>query len=292
MDRRLTPATPRVAHESLRGKVAAARFTNGTPRRLSQPLTDLLADPHGPRLRQLWLGESFTVIDRDQGHAFGFAAKDGYCGWLPETALTDTALTEAAHPDAAHPETAAPTHWIAVPASHLYPEPRVQARERAALPMGARLHLVNLTEHWAETPFGFVPAPHLRPLGDWLPDPVAVAEALLGTPYLWGGNARAGIDCSGLVQLAFHACGLSCPGDSDLQQTLGHPLPDTTPSQRGDLIFWPGHVALVSSPDTLIHANGHTMSVAFEPLTATIARIAGQTGSNVTHRRRPDIFCP
>ncbi len=272
MDRRLTPATARIAHTSLKGKHDAPAFTDGTRLRLTTPLTDLVKHPGGPRDRQLWLGETFTVIDHDAGYAFGFAAKDGYCGWLPQTALADTP---------------APTHWVAAPASHLYPEPRVQAPERAALPMGARLHVLDQDAKWTRTDHGYLPTPHLRALDDWLTDPAAVAESLLATPYLWGGNSRAGIDCSGLVQLAFLACGRPCPGDSDLQETLGHPLPDDAPPERGDLMFWRGHVAIVTDPETLIHANGHTMSVAYEPITACITRIRHQNGGPVTHRRRP-----
>ncbi len=269
----MTPATARVAHDSLRGMLDAPRFTEGTLRHLARPLTDLLKHPGGPRDRQLLLGDAFTVIDRDKGHSFGFAAKDGYCGWLPDAALADSP---------------APTHWIATPGTHLYPEPRVQAPEIAALSLGARVHVTQLAEKWAETPVGFVPAPHLRALGDWACDPVSVAETLLGTPYLWGGNSRAGLDCSGLVQLGYHACGLPCPGDSDLQQSLGQPVPDSDPGhRRGDLMFWRGHVALVTDPATILHANGQTMSVAHEPIAAAIIRIAAQGGGPVIHHRRP-----
>lgn len=270
-DRRLTPATPRVAHVSLQGRIAAPAYTEGDSLRVALPVADLLRDPGGARERQLLLGESFTVIERAEGHAFGFAVKDGYCGWLAEAALADTAR---------------PTHWVAVPASHLYPEPRVQARELAALSLGARLSVVHLGDKWAETTQGFVPACHLRALGDWHDDPVAVAESLLGTPYLWGGNSRAGIDCSGLVQLAHAACGIGLPGDSDLQEAAGEAVEPEAPLVRGDLVFWAGHVALVVDGARLIHANGQTMSVAHEDTAACLARIAAQEGRQPRARRR------
>ncbi len=269
MDRRLTPATVRVAHVSLRGVVEAPAYTEGEALQIAVPLTDLLARPGGARERQAWLGEGFTVIDRDQGFAFGFAARDGYCGWLPESDLR------------AGP---APTHWVASTGTHLYNAPRVQAAG-AALPMGARV-CVTQAGKYAETPWGHVPMSHLRAIGDWLADPVAVAEWFLGTPYLWGGNSRAGLDCSGLAQAAHLACGIPFAGDADLQESAGRGLAADEPLQRGDLLFWKGHVALVVDAARLIHANGHTMSVAYEGIDACIARVQAAEGLPVRSRRR------
>lgn len=271
MDRRLTPATPRIAHSSLKDLVDVPVYTDGTPMRVALPVADLLRSPSGARDRQLLLGEAFVVIDRSEGHAFGFAAKDGYCGWLPDAALSRGPT---------------PTHWVATPGTHLYPEPRVQSREISALSLAAQVAITADHGKWLETTQGFIPAAHLRPIGDWLADPVAVAESLFGTPYLWGGNSRVGIDCSGLVQIAHAACGITLPGDSDLQAAAGAELDQDAPLQRGDLIFWKGHVALIVDAARLIHANGHTMSVAYELTEATIQRIMAQESRPVTHRRR------
>jgi hypothetical protein len=270
-DRRLTPATARVAHVSLKGKRDAPAFTKGEDLRIALPLVDLLRSPNGARERQLLLGESFTVIDRQDGHAFGFAVKDGYCGWLPDAALTNTP---------------APTHWVATPGTHLYPEPRVQSREICALSMGAQVTVLSQTPKFSEIAQGFIPTPHLLSLGQKHADPVAVAENFLHTPYLWGGNSRAGIDCSGLVQAALLACGMACPGDADLQQVLGDEIGEGTDLRRGDLIFWKGHVALIVDETRLIHANGHTMSVAYEGIAACIDRILTADGTPVSQRRR------
>ena len=271
MDRRLTPITARVAHISLKGLVEAPRYTEGEKRRIAMPLADLLRGPGGARDRQLLLGEGFTVIDHQDGYAYGFAAKDGYCGWVAEQALG---------------EGPKPTHWIASPGTHLYPEPRVQAPEIAALSMGAQVAVIAQGAKFTETSQGFIPTPHLLPLGQHHKDPISVAEGFLGVPYLWGGNSRAGIDCSGLVQTALLACGIKAPGDSDLQQSLGHDIPEGEALRRGDLLFWKGHVALVVDADRLIHANGHTMSVAYEAIDACIARVLAAEGASVSHKRR------
>lgn len=233
--------------------------------RVTAGLVDLLRAPNGARERQLPFGTAFCVIDHDQGHAFGFAVQDGYCGWLDQTVLSDM-------PD--------PTHWVSGTGTHVYPEPRVQSREIMALPMGAQICVLGQNGAFAETPRGFVPLPHLMPIGQFLTDPAGVAERFLHTPYLWGGNSLAGIDCSGLVQISLRACGINAPADTDLQQDLGAEV--TGDLRRNDLMFWRGHVAIVTDVDHLIHANGHTMSVAYERITDCVARI----DTPVTHRRR------
>lgn len=271
MDRRLTPFSGRIAHVSLRGRLADVPLTEGQPARIGAPLADLCATPGGARDRQLIHGAGVTVIDRQAGHAFVMAAADGYCGWLADAALA-----------AADPA----SHRVHSRGTHLYSAPRVQAGPLMALPLNARLHVTGLQGAWAETPGGFVPASHLSPLGLPAPDPVAAAELLLGTPYLWGGNSAAGVDCSGLVQLAFHAAGRPMPGDSDLQRALGTDIA-AGQERRGDLIFWKGHVALITRPDQILHANGHTMSVAYEDLAAATLRIAAAEGAPVLARKRP-----
>jgi cell wall-associated NlpC family hydrolase len=132
---------------------------------------------------------------------------------------------------------------------------------------------------------GFVPACHLMPVGTREPDYVAVAERFLGVPYLWGGKSSLGLDCSGLVQIALTASGAACPRDSDMQEhALGAAVP-LTELQRGDLVFWNDHVAIVRDQATLIHANAFHMAVAFEPAREAITRIAA-AGSEVTSVRR------
>ena len=131
--------------------------------------------------------------------------------------------------------------------------------------------------------------PRTSRLSTYETDFVAVAERFLGAPYLWGGKTTLGLDCSGLVQIALTACGIACPRDIDMQeQALGTPLSvnlDGATPQRGDLVFWSGHVAIVRDRSSLLHANAFHMSVAIEPIAEAVSRIR-DSGSEISSVRR------
>ncbi|TIP96179.1 MAG: peptidase P60, partial [Mesorhizobium sp.] len=52
-----------------------------------------------------------------------------------------------------------------------------------------------------------------------------------------------------------------------------------------DLVFWKGHVAIMTDPETMIHANGHTMLVSGEGFKEAVARIGYLYGGPTGFRR-------
>lgn len=272
-DRRLTPFSGRVALDTLRDTLAAPAYTAGTPARLVVPVTDLCPTPGALRDRQLVYGAECRVIDTEGDWSFVQATADGYCGWLTSAAIGAPAPV---------------THVVAVPATHVYRAASIKQGEVMRLSLGARLAVIDEDATFARIAEGWIPRQHLRPMSQPFTAPVAVAEMLLGTPYLWGGNSRDGIDCSGLVQLALRLCGREIPGDTDLQRAaFGDFLPEGNPPRAGDLFFWKGHVAMACDQDRLIHANGHTMSVAYENIAACLARIAATGEGHFYGLKRP-----
>lgn len=269
MDRRLTPATDRVALSRLRGELDRPEYSDGEAARIAAPLAELLVRPDGPRDRQLNFGADVTVIERRAGWAFVQAVRDGYVGWVAEADLgTDLPAV---------------THRVSAPATHLYPAPNMKLRELASLSVNARLSVVALQDGFARLASGgWVPEQAIS--DQFAADPVALAKSLLGTPYLWGGNARGGIDCSGMVQAALHGCGIACPGDADLQEHAFEPVEDM---QRGDLLFWPGHVAMVCGDGRMVHATAWQMRVIHEDIASAIARIDAAGHGPFRGARRP-----
>ena len=192
MDPRLTPANDYVAHERLRGTVEAPAYTTGTWHRIQVGAADLLRTPGGARNRQVIFGERVLCLDKRDGYAFIEAEKDGYVGYVHLSAIGDDAQA---------------THWVSGPSSHLYPAPDFKQHEVDTLTFGARVNVIDTSGRFAQTDTGhFIPKSHLTPVGEMRPDIVATAELFLGSPYLWGGNTRSGIDCSGIVQSALLAC--------------------------------------------------------------------------------------
>ena len=136
---------------------------------------------------------------------------------------------------------------------------------------------------------GFIYARHAVNLDTFDDDFVSVAERFQGAPYLWGGRSSLGLDCSALVQMSLERAGIACLRDTDMQEaTLGRSIEadvDLTGLERGDLIFWKGHVGIMRDDAMLLHANATHMAVASEPLALAVDRIAKTDGSVTSIRR-------
>ena len=238
---------------------------------IGRGVVNLLRKPNGARDRQLLLGAEVKVLWKHEGWAYVQAVADGYCGFVGIASLAKSQTL---------------THKVSAPGSHAYQNAAFKSIDRAALSHGSLLAALDEKDGFIQTSHGFVPVQHITAVDDFADDPADIASLYAGTPYLWGGNSRWGIDCSGLVQAACAACGIPCGGDSDMQEAeLGTLLDDTAAPERNDLLFWKGHVALVWDEETIIHANAHAMAVVFEPIQDAIDRIAQTDGALTAHRR-------
>lgn len=280
LDRRLNAYRPDLADERLRDLVNAERYVIGYLMEINAPVTPLRPSPStnvGIDTEVLY-GETVRVFDEKDGFAFVQCENDGYVGYLSSDVLRQPTNV---------------THQISVPRTFVYREPELKTYPIHALSMGSRVRFVGETEvrgtKYLLTDEGYsVIARHCVEVGKPLPgDRVDIALRFLHTPYLWGGRSGFGIDCSGLVQLAMSMVGETAPRDTDMQfKSLGEDI-DRAGLKRGDLVFWKGHVGLMEDEHILLHANGHTMSVARENLDEAIERIGWLYNQPTGFRRLP-----
>jgi hypothetical protein len=279
LDRRLTPARPDLAARHLIGQVEARAFADPVAMRVVAPSAPLRREPRPDAAldTEALAGESVQVYEQHEGWAWGQLASDGYVGYLPDDAL--------------RPDAPAPTHRLSALRSFVYPGPSIKLPPLAALSLGAGVTVAGETgDFLVLVDGGHVFAPHLKRLDEVEPDFVAVAERFEHVPYLWGGKTSLGLDCSGLTQLALAAAGIASPRDSDMLESIGAPVSfgeDLAGLSRGDLVFWKGHVGIMSDAETLLHATAYTMSVYREPLREARDRIQAKSFGAITSIRRP-----
>lgn len=279
LDRRITPFRPDLAASRLIGQVEARAFAEPDPARVVAASAPLRREPRpdGPLDTEALMGERVDVYERHEGWAWVQLAGDGYVGYLPDDALRR--------------DVAEPSHRVSALRTFVYPGPSMKLPPLENLSLGAQVSVAGETgDFLVLTDGGHVFAGHLAPRESFEPDFVAVAERFLHVPYLWGGKTSLGLDCSGLTQLALAAAGIASPRDSDmLEAALGESVPfdeGLDGLKRGDLVFWKGHVGILTDPDTLLHATAYTMRVMTEPLREARDRIRAKSFGAITSIRR------
>jgi cell wall-associated NlpC family hydrolase len=268
-DSRVTLARPDLADAALQGLVKAERFdeTQAFYCAVAAAAIRRSPDAEAEQLDQLLFGETFKALESADGWAWGQADRDGYVGYVQLDELTPGHLSA--------------THRLSALRAYAFSRPDIKSRPLALISLGALVAVEAEEGKFLKAAgSGWIPAGQLAPIGLVETDPAAVAERFVGAPYQWGGRESLGVDCSGLVQQALMACGFSCPRDSDQQQALGWPVAPGD-LQRGDLVFWKGHVGMMLDRERFLHANAFHMQVAVEPFAEAVARI----GEPAAYRR-------
>ena len=269
MDPRLTPARPDLAAAHLKGLVEAERFVEPVFWQCVIAAAPIrrTPDPDGAMDDQLLAGEQFAVLEQIDGWAWGYARNGGYVGWGDLTGFS--------------PDTGDVDRRINALRTYGFSRPDMKSAPVVLLSLNACFAAGERQAGFVSAgPLGWIYETHSAPLDQFADDYVAVAEAFLGAPYLWGGKESLGLDCSGLLQMALAAAGVVAPRDADQQEAFLQEQWQVVTSdlqrQRGDVVFWPGHVGIMTDSTHLLHANAHTMDTTREDFREAEARIAAK----------------
>lgn len=279
LDPRLNAYSADLADERLRGKVEALRYVSGVKKRVSSATAALykIADITSERQSECLFGEDVMVFNETGTWCWVQSCQDGYVGYIERSKIDMPKNT--------------PTHIMVAPRSFEYEKADLKSPMVSTLSLGSKVNIVDKIETrgtlYAKLDNDrFIISNHIVPIGTIMDDYVSVAESLHRTPYLWGGKSGFGIDCSGLVQLSMMMAGKTVLRDTDMQaETIGEVIDPIGGLQRGDLVFWKGHVAIMVDSKTIIHANGASMDVKIEPLETAIERIARHYARPICYRR-------
>lgn len=267
LDPRINAFRPDLADISLSNAVKAGRYVEPVLRQSQVGILPLLAKPEetAGQVSQIRYGEFMDVFEmRADGYAWVQNRLDRYVGYLPPSHVLSEEIADL-------------STRINALRTFLYPEPDIKCPPIDELTLGSFVTIASEDKQfYGLAGGGYVIARHVSTTEAALtPDYVFTAGRMLGAPYLWGGRTPRGIDCSGLVQLALEMAGIDCPRDSDQQrEAFGKPLARHWRDmawKRGDLVFFAGHVGIMTGPSHMIHASAHHMQIVTEPLVDMVA---------------------
>ncbi len=213
---------------------------------------------------EMLYGEIVNVLGGNEGDWIKVRADhDGYEGYIPFTIMGSVHGSP---------------HHVCVPTTHIYSNPDFKSATQSPLYMGSRLATKEDTKDgFRELQHsGWVFEQHLRSADSTQKDYVETALLFENAPYLWGGRSCAGIDCSGLVQISLMEAGHPCPRDTkDQAQEIGQHIEPDQKRQRGDLVFFEGHVGIMIDEKNILNATSRHMRVIAEKLEDVIEAYEG-----------------
>lgn len=170
--------------------------------------------------------------------------------------------------------------YITEVATDVMAEPKYASYQLEVLTRGDFIHITGEeTEKWAQVELvdkrkGWIRKEHYKkmPVPDLKNDEenirkniIDTAFSYLGTQYRWGGKSPMGIDCSGFVSMAYMLNGIIIYRDAQLKDDYMKTIKIEN-IKPGDLLFFPGHVAMFIGDGKYIHSTSREGKVLINSL--------------------------
>jgi len=246
-------------------------------------------DPAAEVVSQALAGAPLKIEDTRDGFAY-VMGEDRYCGWADERHVTPLRSPGGTQYEV--------TDLIA----EVWSEPQDKAEVLSKLVLSTKVFVLTETKQnefvqielpdgngkfgWLRSKSVALPSPVMAPqewqeadstrrraiIGQLGNAAVTTALRLIGVPYLWGGCSPFGIDCSGLVQLAYKINGIQLLRDSDIQYKDRRFLEVESGKSFEQAVFKPGdivvfgkdenysHIGLALGDGRFVHASGRQRS--------------------------------
>jgi len=252
------------------------------------PVTDVRSESkwRSERVHQLVFGEWVKVLEFDNAYALVKDMKTGYVGHV---ACNNLDFCSAEERESIR---SMPKFFVGERFAYLSGlDTGFQGeKDLGWLPLGSQLFISRESEqglyvvtpgreYWIRKHDCFVADERpVTELDDWV-------DKYLRVPYLWGGCSAYGTDCSGFVLRLFDMLGSSLPRDTDQQIAA---LKEITEAEleRGDLVFFPGHVGLYMGKGYIVHANVSIGGVSFSQIRDPRDSYEHYLKTNITGFRR------
>ena len=173
-----------------------------------------------------------------------------------------------------------PNYKVSTIKSRIFKKPGI--RTNNWLPLGSKLSILEKNKNYIKIEKNkWLKKKDVKKLNHKDENFVKIFKKFLNVKYVWGGKTFKGIDCSALLQIFFYYNNLFYPRDTKDQIKFAKKNSKKKFFQKGDIIFWKGHVAVCLNSKQLIHAYGPEKRVIIMPIIETINRIRRSAKLNV-----------
>ena len=205
---------------------------------------------------QILYGEKFKILSKNKEWIKIKSSFDNYIGYIQNKNYIDKHF---------------PKYKIYSLKANIFSKPNKKTKK--FLPFGSKVDLINENKNHIEFEKNkWLKKSDLKKIDHKEINFNKIFKLFLKTKYVWGGKTYRGIDCSALLQIFYYYNNKFFPRDTkDQIKYLKGNLKRNY--QKGDIIFWKGHVAMCLNSKQLIHAYGPEKKVLIMPILKTIKRI-------------------